>query len=115
MGKVLRRLARVPSPTGKNDKMAPLVAELMTLAGLKVPPQPVDLGRSNIIGRMGRGNRLVFCSHLDTVAVGDSHAWHHPPLAAMWRTASCMDGGMPGCSRRAATCGPSGNRSCPRW
>lgn len=78
---ILKRLVGVETPTGKEDAIVPLVDELMKSVGLKVTIQPVDGKRSNIIGRLGIGEKLVFCSHLDTVSIGPEHSWQHPPLS----------------------------------
>jgi len=76
----LRRLVGVHSPTGMEVDLVPLVEELMSAVGLDVSTQPVDRTRSNVIGRVGDGHKLCFCTHMDTVPVGPVGQWRHPPL-----------------------------------
>ena len=73
-------LVRLPSPSGQEEKVAQRLAEEMERLGFdRVWMDPVG----NVIGQVGTGRPpiLVFNGHMDTVGVGDPHAWHHDPFA----------------------------------
>ncbi len=80
--KILERLVRIPSPTGRERDAAEAVAEWCEEAGLEVTMQEVEPSRHNVIARwsVGRGPRLLLTGHLDTVPVGDG--WSRDPFGA---------------------------------
>lgn len=71
-------LVRTPSVSTQEGEVAALVAEEMRAAGF----DEVRIDRmGNVIGRIGpgRGKRLLFDAHMDTVDVGDADAWTRAP------------------------------------
>jgi acetylornithine deacetylase len=60
------RFLEVESVTGNEAAYAAMVAEVLEGLGLAVQRQVVAPGRENVIAD-GRGARLLFCTHLDTV------------------------------------------------
>lgn len=60
-------LVRIQSPSGKEEKIAKKVILYLEKAGAKVQRD----GFGNIIAKIqGLGDPIIFCAHLDTVAVG---------------------------------------------
>jgi acetylornithine deacetylase/succinyl-diaminopimelate desuccinylase family protein len=80
--RILERLVRIPSPTGRERDAAEAVAGWCEEAGLEVAMQEVQPGRPNVIARwsVGRRPRLLLTGHLDTVPVGEG--WSRDPLGA---------------------------------
>jgi putative selenium metabolism hydrolase len=75
-----QKLIQVPSPSGQEGALAALVAEEMRQAGFDVRVDRMG----NVIGRIGpgRGKKLLYDAHLDTVEAGDPSGWARPPFAA---------------------------------
>ncbi len=72
-------LVKLPSPSGQEDKVAHRLAEEMERLGFdRVWIDPVG----NVVGQVGSGRPpiLIFNGHMDTVGVGDPHAWRHDPF-----------------------------------
>src|ERR1700722_1304070 len=62
-------LVNVPSPTGSEQEIGELMAELMAEVGLRVQWQQVEDGRPNVLGILegkGGGPTLMFNGHMDT-------------------------------------------------
>ncbi len=80
--RILERLVRIPSPTGREQDAAEAVAGWCEEAGLEVAMQEVQPGRPNVIARwsVGRRPRLLLTGHLDTVPVGEG--WSRDPFGA---------------------------------
>jgi acetylornithine deacetylase/succinyl-diaminopimelate desuccinylase family protein len=79
---ILEQLVRIPSATGHEAAVAQAFAGLCERAGLEVDLQEVEPGRPNVVARwrVGRGRRLLFTGHLDTVPVGEG--WSRDPFGA---------------------------------
>jgi acetylornithine deacetylase/succinyl-diaminopimelate desuccinylase family protein len=79
---ILEQLVRIPSATGHEQAVAQALAGRCESAGLEVELQDVEPGRPNVIARwkVGRGPRLLFTGHLDTVPVGEG--WSRDPFGA---------------------------------
>jgi len=72
-------LVRTPSVSTQEGEVAALVAEEMQEAGF----DEVRVDRmGNVIGRIGpgRGKKLFFDAHMDTVDIGDADAWSRDPF-----------------------------------
>jgi acetylornithine deacetylase len=96
---LLRGLVRVPSVTGEEGAIAPVVEGAFRERGLAVDrweatPEEVApylehvgeqaryWGRPNVVGLrsgVGGGRSLLLNAHVDTVGAGDPEAWTHPP------------------------------------
>lgn len=74
-----QKLIQVPSPSGQEGALAALVADELRHAGFEVRVDRMG----NVIGRIGpgRGKKLLFDAHLDTVEAGDLANWKRPPFA----------------------------------
>ncbi|MDP9380484.1 MAG: YgeY family selenium metabolism-linked hydrolase [Chloroflexota bacterium] len=71
------RLIREPSPSGREGKVADLVAAEMARLGLEVERD----GLGNVTGTLdaGPGPCVLLDAHMDTVGVTDRNAWSHSP------------------------------------
>lgn len=77
-----RDLVCTPSFSGQEGAVAALVADTMRAVGF----QDVWVDRiGNVIGRYGagRGPKLLYNGHMDTVEVGDERAWPHHPFGGV--------------------------------
>jgi succinyl-diaminopimelate desuccinylase len=74
---------RSVNPPGNEGAVAEFLAGRLRELGLEAEVQPVEEGRSNLIGRLPGGDAppLVFTGHLDVVPPG-GQAWEHDPFAA---------------------------------
>jgi succinyl-diaminopimelate desuccinylase len=95
----LRDLVRIDSqnPPGREAEAADAADGFCRALGLATARFEAAPGRPNLVARLERGPGPVvaFCSHLDTVPVGDPAAWARAPLAAaidggtMWGRGTC--------------------------
>lgn len=72
-------LVRTPSLSGQEGAVARILADAMKASGF----HEVWTDRmGNVVGRYGagRGPRLLFDGHMDTIDVGDLNAWRHDPF-----------------------------------
>lgn len=100
MAAFLQELVRIPSLSTHEAAVAIRLADEMRRLGFdEVWTDPIG----NVIGRIGagRGPKLVFNGHMDTVDVGDLSRWIHPPYEGViqdgilyGRGASDMKGGL---------------------
>jgi putative selenium metabolism hydrolase len=77
-----RDLVRTPSFSGQEGAVAALVTGTMRAIGF----QDVWVDRiGNVIGRYGagRGPKLLYNGHMDTVEVGERRAWSHDPFGGV--------------------------------
>jgi putative selenium metabolism hydrolase len=75
-------LVRTPSPSGQEGAAAQLLYAAMKRQGFhEVWVDPMG----NVIGRYGagRGPRLLFDGHMDTIDVGDRRAWSREPFGGI--------------------------------
>jgi putative selenium metabolism hydrolase len=82
MAKFLQDLVRIPSLSTQEGALALRLAQEMRIVGF----EEVWIDRlGNVIGRVGagRGPKLLFNGHMDTVDVGDPSRWVHPPYDAV--------------------------------
>ena len=71
-------LIRIPSPTGREGRIAAFVRDVLTWAGFQARVN--DHGTVVAILRRGAGPTLVFDAHLDTVEA-EAFEWTHHPFA----------------------------------
>ena len=73
----LRDLIRIPSRSGQEgDAMRRIAREMEKLGLIDVGIDPIG----NVMGRVGCGAyRILYDSHIDTVGIGNEHAWPHDP------------------------------------
>jgi putative selenium metabolism hydrolase len=77
----LRDLIRIPSPPTKEGEIAERIVEEM----LKVGFHEVRTDRiGNVVGRIGagKGKKLLYNSHMDTVGIGEPSSWKRDPYGA---------------------------------
>lgn len=80
---VLSDLIQIHSVNGNELAVANYLHSLFARHGLAATVAPFGNQRANLILEAGHGDRVLgLTSHMDTVAVGDPAAWHHPPFAA---------------------------------
>jgi acetylornithine deacetylase/succinyl-diaminopimelate desuccinylase family protein len=88
----LRKLVASPSenPPGNEADVARLVSEMCDDLGLDVSFHEMEQGRPSVIARWigTAGPTVAYCSHIDTVPVGDLGLWSVDPFEA------AMDGGV---------------------
>jgi putative selenium metabolism hydrolase len=73
-------LLAIPSPSGKEGRVTERIAGEMSRLGFD--EVRID-GLGNVIGRVGRGPRLVaFDAHVDTVLPGDRSQWSFDPFGS---------------------------------
>jgi putative selenium metabolism hydrolase len=78
LARFLQELVRIPSLSTQEGALAQRVADEMRRVGI----QDVWMSRiGSVVGRIGpgRGPKLLFDGHMDTVDVGDPQRWPHPP------------------------------------
>lgn len=66
-------LVNIPSPTGREGKVAEFIIEWLLYNNLEARLQEIEEGRLNAIGRLrgsGKGLSLTFNAHLDTAFSG---------------------------------------------
>jgi acetylornithine deacetylase/succinyl-diaminopimelate desuccinylase-like protein len=71
---LLMELVNIPSPTGKESRVAHYLVERMGRSGLVTDLPLVDEGRPNAVGHLhgrGEGLNLLFTGHMDTSYSGD--------------------------------------------
>jgi acetylornithine deacetylase/succinyl-diaminopimelate desuccinylase family protein len=82
----LVRLVRTRSenPPGNEKDVADLTAGLCEELGLDVSLHEGEPGRPSVVARWrsGDGPTVGYCSHIDTVPIGDESLWSHDPLGA---------------------------------
>ena len=73
------------NPPGNEKAGALFLAEKLEELGCKVELQEVEKGRPNVIGILeGKSQeKLLFNGHVDTVRIGNSDGWDHPPLGGV--------------------------------
>jgi acetylornithine deacetylase/succinyl-diaminopimelate desuccinylase-like protein len=70
------------NPPGNEHRVRKLVTERMRSLGMKVAAHQKEPGRTNLVGRIGKGRRsIAFITHMDTVAPGPRELWKSDPLA----------------------------------
>lgn len=63
-------LTRIKSPSGEEEEISRVVIDKLEKLGIRV----VKDGYGNIIAKLdGKGDPLIFCAHLDTVAIGEGN------------------------------------------
>lgn len=74
----LQDLVRIPSLSGQEEAVALRLAAEMRRVGFE---QVWTDRMGSVVGRIGpgRGPKLLFNAHMDTVDVGDLSRWSHPP------------------------------------
>lgn len=84
-------LGNIPSPKGREGRMAEFVHRWLEEAGFRPVLQPVVEGRFNVIARLpghGNGRSLIFNSHMDTAQWGEEDIWvvgdNHPIYNTAW-------------------------------
>ncbi len=77
----LQALIRLPSPSSQEGAVVERVAQEMRKVGF---PQVFIDEVGNVVGRIGpgRGKRLLYDAHTDTVGVGDLSSWERDPYGA---------------------------------
>ncbi|NIM02998.1 YgeY family selenium metabolism-linked hydrolase [bacterium] len=79
----LRDMVRIPSLSGRENKMAIRVKKEMEKTGFE---EVFIDGIGNVIGRIGSGKvRILYDAHMDTVDIGDRKNWKHNPFGAEYR------------------------------
>jgi len=76
----LRDMVRIPSLSGREEKIARRAKAEMERAGFD---EVFIDGIGNVVGRIGSGRvRILYDAHMDTVDIGDRKSWKHDPFAA---------------------------------
>ena len=78
VSELARELVSIPSETGKEKEVALFIRDYLAPFS-DVRLQRVGDERFNVISRLGRGRRVLFSGHIDTVPVGDESLWHFNP------------------------------------
>lgn len=68
MNDLLEQLINIRSITGEEKEIGEFLTQLLKDKGYHVSQQPVDESRFNIIASTGKTPRVLFCTHIDTVA-----------------------------------------------
>ncbi len=79
-----QELVRIDSqnPPGNEKQVAKYIFDY--LDGLRIDTRLVEFGsnRYSVVASVGKGNGLMFNTHIDTVPVGDLKAWKYDPFSA---------------------------------
>lgn len=82
----LQRLVRTPSenPPGDEAAAGELVRSFCEDLGLEVSSYEAVAGRPNVVARwaVSDGPTVAYCSHIDTVPIGDQSLWSFNPFGA---------------------------------
>ncbi|MFB0527783.1 MAG: YgeY family selenium metabolism-linked hydrolase, partial [bacterium] len=80
----LRDMVRIPSLSGRENKIGIRVKKEMEKAGFD---EVFSDGIGNVIGRIGSGKvRILYDAHMDTVDIGDRKNWKHDPFGAEYKS-----------------------------
>ena len=85
---ILKELLQINSVNGNEVAVARYLQALFAQYGLTAKVDEFGNQRANLILEVGSGDRVLgVTGHMDTVAVGDKAAWHHPPFGGdgHWR------------------------------
>jgi succinyl-diaminopimelate desuccinylase len=85
------------NPPGNEAAAAEVVSGFCAEMGLEVSLHEATPGRPSVVARahFGDGPTLGYCSHIDTVPVGDPELWEHDPFGArisggvLWGRGAC--------------------------
>lgn len=81
----VQEMVRIPSVTGKEDKIGKAFYQKMKNIGLdEVEIVEAEPGRPNVIGRLKgvkKGKKLMFNGHMDVVPYGPLEEWDYPPCS----------------------------------
>ena len=76
--KFLREIIAIPSPSGKEEKVARRVSQEMRRTGFDEVFID-ELG--SVVGRVGKGKvKILYDAHIDTVDIGDRNKWSFDPF-----------------------------------
>lgn len=81
--RIVCELVRVDTtnPPGNEYLCNAIVTECLNKLGMEISYYEKEPGRTNIVGRIGSGNRSIgFVSHMDVVPPGELDQWHTPPF-----------------------------------
>ncbi|MFB0526839.1 MAG: YgeY family selenium metabolism-linked hydrolase [bacterium] len=80
----LRDMVRIPSLSGRENKIGIRVKKEMEKAGFG---EVFSDGIGNVIGRIGSGKvRILYDAHMDTVDIGDRKNWKYDPFGAEYKS-----------------------------
>jgi len=69
------------NPPGNEHRVKKIVCERMRSLGMKVHAYQKEPGRTNVVGRIGKGRRsIAFICHMDTVPPGPLELWKTDPF-----------------------------------
>ncbi len=78
---LVRRLVRIPSPSGGEEEAIKLIKAEMEACD---PDEVFIDSIGNAVARVGSGSKVIlYDSHLDTVGVGDESAWTRDPFGGV--------------------------------
>ena len=69
------------NPPGNEHLCKAIVTECMESLGMEVSYHEKEPGRTNVVGRIGKGEKSIgFVSHMDVVPPGEIDQWNTPPF-----------------------------------
>ena len=69
------------NPPGNEHLCKDIVTRCMQSLGMEVSFYEKEPGRTNVVGRIGRGAKSIgFVSHMDVVPPGELEQWNTPPF-----------------------------------
>ncbi|MEM0440618.1 MAG: M20/M25/M40 family metallo-hydrolase [Candidatus Caldarchaeum sp.] len=95
--KILSDMVRIPSVSGSEKPLCDFIADHVSSLGFTSEKQEVYKTGYNVLVRIGSGNRVLFCGHLDTVPQFDMPEAFQPRLvdgSLFGRGACDMKGGL---------------------
>ncbi len=84
LGAIVKELVEqdTVNPPGNEHRVKKIVSDRMKALGMKVSVHQKEPGRTNVVGRIGKGRRsIALVTHMDTVAPGPRELWKHDPFA----------------------------------
>jgi len=77
---ILMQLVSIPSLSGREKEISMFVYDYLDKLGVKPQLQEVYKTGYNVVAKLGRGNKLLLCGHLDTVSELDMEYPYKPFL-----------------------------------
>ncbi|HVF92323.1 MAG TPA: ArgE/DapE family deacylase [Blastocatellia bacterium] len=69
------------NPPGNEHLCKEIVSQCMRQLGMEISYYEKEPGRTNVVGRIGRGSKSIgFVSHMDVVPPGELEQWETPPF-----------------------------------
>ncbi|MCF8885151.1 MAG: ArgE/DapE family deacylase [Nitrososphaerota archaeon] len=94
---ILSKLISIPSPSGREEEISYYIYDYLTSIGFKPELQEVYKTGYNVLVKLGRGDKIMICGHLDTIPQLDMKEPYKPVVkdGRIYGRGACdMKGGL---------------------